>query len=107
MVVVHVAAQVQRFHRDQPAARVVAGLAAWLELKFMLYWNAPRRCNDPTVAGEWECVGNFTDPVTNVTMDRSWDNQFPNFDNTGKPAAGGNMRHRGRRNPQVYLLPLR
>lgn len=56
------------------------------------------RCNDPTVAGEWECVGNFTDPVSNVTIDRSWDNQFPNFDNTGELSVKGQLsfRHRGK-----------
>ncbi|KAG2432797.1 hypothetical protein HXX76_008531 [Chlamydomonas incerta] len=41
------------------------------------------RCNDDTVAGQIECVGNFTDPLTNSTLDRHWSNDFPNFDNTG------------------------
>eukprot|EP00198_Chlamydomonas_reinhardtii_P001158 XP_001690493.1 voltage-gated Ca2+ channel, alpha subunit [Chlamydomonas reinhardtii] len=41
------------------------------------------RCNDDTVAGQTECVGNFTDPLTNSTLERHWSNDFPNFDNTG------------------------
>ncbi len=44
-----------------------------------------RRCNDGTVAGQAECVGNYT-VVTdhgNVTVEREWSNVFPNFDNVG------------------------
>ncbi|GIL57898.1 hypothetical protein Vafri_13128 [Volvox africanus] len=41
------------------------------------------RCNDDSVAGESACVGTFNDPRTNKTIERTWKNDFPNFDNTG------------------------
>ncbi|GLI63280.1 hypothetical protein VaNZ11_006186 [Volvox africanus] len=41
------------------------------------------RCNDDSVAGISECVGTFNDPRTNNTIERTWKNDFPNFDNTG------------------------
>ncbi|KAL6748527.1 Ion transport protein-domain-containing protein [Haematococcus lacustris] len=43
-----------------------------------LMWS----CNDTSVANVDECVGSFVDPATNATLTRSWDNAFPNFDNT-------------------------
>ncbi|GIL78272.1 hypothetical protein Vretifemale_7701, partial [Volvox reticuliferus] len=41
------------------------------------------RCNDDSVAGKSECLGTFNDPLTNQTIERTWRNDFPNFDNTG------------------------
>ncbi|KXZ47565.1 hypothetical protein GPECTOR_34g724 [Gonium pectorale] len=41
------------------------------------------RCNDNSVSGKAECVGNFTSPITHTTIPRTWTNDFPNFDNTG------------------------
>ena len=38
-------------------------------------------CNDGSVAGKWECNGTFVDPATNTTLDRDWENMWPNFDN--------------------------
>jgi hypothetical protein len=40
-------------------------------------------CNDVSVAGVEECVGEYINPTTQQLEPREWSNTFPNFDNVG------------------------
>ena len=42
----------------------------------------PGRCNDASVAGKSECVGEY-DAGNGTMVARDWHNQYPNFDNVG------------------------
>ncbi len=33
------------------------------------------------MSGVDACVGTFQEPLANTTLDRSWENRWPNFDN--------------------------
>ncbi|GIL55074.1 hypothetical protein Vafri_10591, partial [Volvox africanus] len=52
-------------------------------LGVQLFSGKLHRCNDQSASDRSQCVGSFLDPDTGATLERTWDNMWPNFDNVG------------------------